>query len=691
MKLFFLISAILVCPACLFSQGSEGLEQVADGFFIKGKYRQSLETYLQLDGQNPKVPLTLARIGICYFETNNLAEAEDYLYRSFNARGDAPLVAYRYLGKYYHARLDFVKAIGFYKNFLKKADQKHPLRAAVKDDILRCATGIKIRRANSSADVVNLGNKVNSVADDFKPLQSPNYSDVLYFSSNRDRPSSTLEPSFDIYTATENKGTWDTPLPLGLVINSPDQEVAQAFSETGEALYFFRGNSLFSGDILVDTFSENVFDKNMLYQELHGPARAWEGDCDLQFFNDTILLFASRRAGGFGGLDIYVATLTQHGWTEPENLGPSINSAYDDRSPYLAPDGRTLYFSTNDALRSIGGHDILQAYFLDRTANWTPPENMGVPINSAGDDLYFSLSGNGRSALFSSSRKSGFGGQDLFRAEFHESKGKQLYTSDPVAFHLVKNTHPAPPAFGSQQGNTGVENAGFMEIGPMPYSNPFMPLPDEMLPQLEYLSLWLKAYPSLKITFAAHADPTDNGHFPTRPILQQIKDFMEGAGVPLRQVRLLNAGASYPMKKGGNHRVEPFVANPEVLPVLVEETNYGKRSFQASFFKNAMTGLVYQVEVPVKGSDAIAELLRFFPDGMLLQDPATKQSRFIPGIHLSWAAALEAEKELSLIGFPNAEAVPFLNGWELTKETAAQHLHEYPGLADFINRKKGGF
>ncbi len=688
MKLFFLICAILICPKFLISQGNEELERMAADFFEKEEYRQSLEAYLKLNVHNPDEPITLTRIGICYFETNNLAEAQDYFYQSFNAKNSAPIGAYLYLGKCYHIQLDFNKATSFYKIFLKNAGLKHPLRAAVKDDILRCATGLKIRRINSVADIVNLGSSVNSVVDDFKPLPSPNYTDIIYFSSNRDRQGSTFEPSFDIYTTTENKGAWDSPLPLGLVINSSSQEVVQTFGKTGDHLYFFRGNTLFSGDMLVDTFSENMFDKNLLYPKLESPVRAWEGDCDLQFFNDTIMLFASRRAGGFGGLDIYITTLTQHGWTTPENLGPSINSAYDERSPHLAPDGRNFYFSTNNARKSIGGYDILHSYFLDRTANWTPPENMGIPFNSADDDAYFSLLGNGRSGFFSSSRKSGLGGQDLFQANFHESRGKQLYTSDPVAFHLVKNVNAASQFHNSLQRNIGIEDANYIEIGPMPFSNPFMPLPDEMLPKLEYLSLWLKTYPTLKMTFVAHAGPTDNGQFPTRPVLQQIKDFMEEANVPLHQIRLLNVGASYPMKKRESHRVEPFVANPEVLPVLVKETNNGERSFQAKFLKTAMTGLVYQVQAPVEGNAMIDELLQFFPDGMLLQNPATKQSQFIPGIQLSWSAALEAEKELLELGFQDAEAVPFLNGWELTKKTAVQHLHEYPNLSNFIERKK---
>jgi hypothetical protein len=102
--------------------------------------------------------------------------------------------------------------------------------------------------------------------------------------------------------------------------------------------------------------------------------------------SENIIYFASERSGGFGGLDLY-RTIKKNGvWQAAENLGPTINTEYDEDSPYIDPNNSTLYFSSKGH-SSMGGYDIFKTYLIDST--WTYPMNMGFPLNSNSDDIFF--------------------------------------------------------------------------------------------------------------------------------------------------------------------------------------------------------------------------------------------------------------------------------------------------------------
>jgi outer membrane protein OmpA-like peptidoglycan-associated protein len=128
----------------------------------------------------------------------------------------------------------------------------------------------------------------------------------------------------------------------------------------------------------------------------------------------NILFFVSDRDGGYGGRDIWITKKMSNGsWSSPENLGEPINTEYDEESPYFHPDGKTLYFSSTGH-KTIGGFDIFKS-ILDNDLNWSSPVNMGYPINTVNDDLFFTPSVNGKTAYFSSIRKQGKGNYDIYK------------------------------------------------------------------------------------------------------------------------------------------------------------------------------------------------------------------------------------------------------------------------------------
>jgi len=125
----------------------------------------------------------------------------------------------------------------------------------------------------------------------------------------------------------------------------------------------------------------------------------------------------SEREGGFGGKDIYMARwdAIKERWGEAQNLGPVVNSPYDEDGVYIHPDGKTLYFSS-EGHNSMGGNDIFYSEFKER--RWTTPVNLGVPVNTPDDDVFFSVAADGRTAYYSSDRKEGYGEKDIYRITF---------------------------------------------------------------------------------------------------------------------------------------------------------------------------------------------------------------------------------------------------------------------------------
>ena len=133
----------------------------------------------------------------------------------------------------------------------------------------------------------------------------------------------------------------------------------------------------------------------------------WESQPSISADGRT-LYFVSNRKGGYGGYDIWKSTLTDKGWGEPENLGPNINTSFDEQSPFIHPDDSTLYFCSN-GWPGLGGKDLFVSQ-LGKDGKWQKPVNLGYPINSSGDENGLTLTANGDYAFFSSNNLNGYGG-----------------------------------------------------------------------------------------------------------------------------------------------------------------------------------------------------------------------------------------------------------------------------------------
>lgn len=270
------------------------------------------------------------------------------------------------------------------------------------------------------AAISSLGAVVNTARDEFAPAVTANGRRLVFTRGNVQTPYNR-----DLYEAASDGVRWMDTLRLPAPVTTAGNEGTPSFTADGQTLYYAaegKGDALGSSDIYIASrqgrdWSAPVnpgFPLNTDAWDAH-PSIAADG---------RVLYFASNRDGGQGGIDIWRSERDQSGlWKVPVNLGPAVNTPGDEVSPFIAADGRTLYFAS-DGLPGLGGTDMFMTQFL--AGAWTTPVNLGRPLNSPENDEFFALDAEGKIVYFASRRSGGAGGLDLYRAE------PNPYPPDPV-------------------------------------------------------------------------------------------------------------------------------------------------------------------------------------------------------------------------------------------------------------------
>lgn len=303
------------------------------------------------------------------------------------------------------------KYTGSDKDFLNKAKKYQ------KD----CEFSIIAVKSPQKYEPINLGPKVNSAYRDYFPAVTAD-DETLIFSRN-------IDGNEDFFIAKKHDKEWDTPQPLSDNINTKQfNEGAQSLSPDGQYLFFTgcnRPNGLGRCDIYVSHKEGNSWGTPF---NLGPPVNTsyWESQPAISPDGNT-LYFVSNRPGGMGGYDIWKSNLNAEGeWSAPVNLGPDINTPYDENTPFIHADGKTLYFSS-DGWPGLGNKDIFMSR-MDDSGKWQKPVNLGYPINTFSEETGLIVTPNGKEALFSSNLKGGYGDMDIYRFQMPEDKKPQPIT-----------------------------------------------------------------------------------------------------------------------------------------------------------------------------------------------------------------------------------------------------------------------
>lgn len=335
-----------------------------------------------------------------------------------------------YVGRGYHKNGQFAKALESYKEFKKNLlpNQLDEIDVIVKY-ISECEAAIVIANKPARAFIDNLMD-LNTQYSEHSPVVSADER-VLFFTSTREGSVGgriddfTQEYDEDIYVSYKVNDRWIQPVNVGAPLNTHMNDATVGLASDGQQLLIYNGNKR-NGDIQASYLEGDEWSyPEWLPKSVNSP----EQETSASFSgSDQTLYFISSREGGYGGKDIYVVRKDRKGkWGEAENLGPVINTKYDEESVFMHPDGRTLYFSSMGH-STIGGFDIFVAR-LDDDGKWGKPENVGMPINTPDDDLSLVLSADGRHGYFSSTREGGKGRHDIYQITFLGPE-KPLYLSN---------------------------------------------------------------------------------------------------------------------------------------------------------------------------------------------------------------------------------------------------------------------
>ncbi len=390
----------------------------ADIYYTQGDYYYAAELYTELAKVSPKDGELLGKLGICYFNLPPLRQESQRYLKLAVEYGDTESMYY--LAKRYAEEYRFIDALRLLDSYANKADRT---RSAEEIAYARgCAERAKqMVQAPLGISIHNLGDQVNSPLHDYAPVWDRN-GNRIYFTSRR-RYDNTSEKDiseqydeniFVLDLKSESPAAVAAPEPLNTRMN----DAAVACSNDGSSLMIFRTRKDgYSGDLY--EAQKNIYSWTNL-EKLAGDinTKYHETSATYGSVDESVLIISSDRPGGYGGKDLYrIQKLPNGDWGQAENLGPDINSTYDEDGPFVSADG-TLYFASKGHT-TIGGYDIFSAPILNN--GWGSPRNMGYPINTPGDDIFFVIDPTGITAYFSSERIGGFGLQDIYRATIDEA------------------------------------------------------------------------------------------------------------------------------------------------------------------------------------------------------------------------------------------------------------------------------
>lgn len=470
MKKLFLLITILLSGSIFgqnveftkenFKDNKDGLKdaknKIEDGDkqFEQGSvfYKLALDPYLSANKFNPNNALLNYKIGKCFLYSNYKLKSIPYLEKSLQLNPNVDPQVHYVLGKAYHLDMQWDKAVVEFKIFLKSLTNPAEFKELVEDvnkHIEECLTGKEMVKKPIRVFIDNVGAEINSQYPDYGPVISADES-VMLFTSRR--PTTTgggidpfiNEPFEDIYISTKVNGKWGIAQNMGKPINTEDHDANSGLSADGQKFLIYIGKNqgdLYEAELKGDFWSKPEKMNKNINTDFHESSACYSPDGKAVYF------VSDKPDGGLGSRDIYISYKDEKGkWGKATNLGPTINTQYGEEGVFLHPDGKTMYFSSQGH-KTMGGYDIFKSVF--EKGKWSEPVNLGYPVNTPDDDVFFVTSASGKHGYYASFNGNGYGEKDIYMVTFLGfEKPMIMNNEDNLLASLaapVKETVVAPP------------------------------------------------------------------------------------------------------------------------------------------------------------------------------------------------------------------------------------------------------
>ena len=379
----------------------------AESHFLYGEYEMANPIYLTLGAFEPDNYNVLYKIGECYLNIpDEKGKAIEFLEKAvknsdLEANPDqfkekrAPIDAYFSLARAYMINNDLEKALStlqVFQKMLAETKQKGGLENTefIDQQIVACKNAMKLQETPVVFSKTRM-------PEEFC-LGSVNEDPVVSFDGNTIAYTERRGISNAIFYSRKERGRWQNPVEITYEIEAGEDCSTSSLNSDGTELFLYKEDNA-DGNIYSSTYSDGTWSHirklnrniNTKFFESHAAISA----------DGNSLYFCSNRDGGEGGLDIYVSEKDESGeWGEPRNLGATINTPFNEDTPFITANDSVLYFSS-EGHASIGGFDIFKSQRLND--GWKTPQNLGFPISTTDDDRFFCPADNGKSAYYSMS------------------------------------------------------------------------------------------------------------------------------------------------------------------------------------------------------------------------------------------------------------------------------------------------
>ncbi|MCB2407233.1 OmpA family protein [Hymenobacter lucidus] len=411
------------------------------------RYEQALPHYLEAQKFNPNNARLNLRIGDCYLHSGYKPRALPYLQKAYQLNSDIDPRIHYLLGQGLHLNAKWTEAIAEYKAAQPAVAGKNSaaLLASISKKIKECENGQKLEKNPSRVFIDNIGAAINSPYADYGAVISADESVILFTSRRDNSTGKERDPETggffeDIYQSTRTASGWSAARNLGKPVNNEGHDATVGLAPDGQRMLVYvedNGGDLQEAELRGAAWRKPEKMGPRINSRAHESSAAYTPD-------GRSLYFVSDKPGGIGNRDIYKVEIDGRG--PAINLGSTINTPYGEEGVFLHPDGKTMYFSS-EGHNSMGGYDIFKSVF--ENGKWSEPENLGWPINTPDDDVFFVISASGRHGYYSSFRDDGLGSKDIYQITFLGAEKPPVLSQEDQLLasraQPVKEASLAPP------------------------------------------------------------------------------------------------------------------------------------------------------------------------------------------------------------------------------------------------------
>ncbi|UYZ63050.1 OmpA family protein [Hymenobacter weizhouensis] len=413
------------------------------------RYEQALPHYLAAQKFNPNNSQLNLKIGNCYLHSGFKPRALEYLQKAYQLNPDVDPRIHYLLGRGLHLNGKWDEAITEYKRATPATGTKNTagFTQDIQKKVRECENGRRLAAKPTRVFIDNAGPGVNSPYPDYGPVITADESVILFTSRRDNSTGAQKDPETggffeDVYQSTRTgKGEWTPARNLGEPVNTSGHDATVGLSPDGQRMMVYledNGGDLHEADLRGAAWRKPQRLGSRINSRSHESSAAYTPD------GKSLYFVSDKQEISLGGRDIFKIEIDGRG--PAVNLGPAINTQYGEEGVFLHPDGKTMYFSS-EGHNSMGGYDIFRSVY--ENGKWSTPENLGWPINTPDDDVFFVISASGRHGYYSSFRDDGLGSKDIYQITFlGPEKAPVLSQEDQLLASRaqpVKETLLAPP------------------------------------------------------------------------------------------------------------------------------------------------------------------------------------------------------------------------------------------------------